>query len=360
MIVVMKERATEAQVQRVVGILSERGFDVHRSTGAHRVVLGIVGDLARVPIRRVERAGGVQRIVRISDPPAPATRPCLPSDSPPLVVAIVGMGLMGGSLAMALRAATRHRIVGCVEPGRRPAGSLRDLVDEVATDPARAVASDVVVFATPVSETLRLLAALGPRARPGSVWTDVGSVKTAICRAAARCVASGASFVGGHPMTGSEKGGLANARADLFEGATWALTPLASRRDAGALRRLREIARSIGARPLVLGAGEHDRIVAFTSHLPQIVASALAASGRDVLRTADGRRLAGPGFRDTTRLADSNEAIWHDIFVQNRGALRAALRTFMERLTRASDLSSRQVGDLFRRAHDARRALYRR
>lgn len=360
MIVVMQEQATESDVQHVVGILSARGLDVHRSTGMHRVVLGIVGDLARVPVRRVERAGGVQRVVRISDPPATAKQRSLPSDVPPRVVSIIGMGLLGGSLAMALRAATGHRLVGCIEPGRRPDRRLRELLDEVTTDPARAVAADMVVFATPVSETLRLLEALGPRARPGSVWSDVGSAKTAICRAAARFVASGASFVGGHPMTGSEKTGIAHARADLFEGATYALTPLAARSDARALRWMSGVVKSVGARPLVLGAEEHDRIVALTSHLPQIVASSLAASARQVLRTANGRRLAGPGLRDTTRLADSSEAIWSGVLVQNRGALLVALRAFMERLSRVSDLSPRQMGILFRQAHEARRELYRR
>jgi prephenate dehydrogenase len=161
-------------------------------------------------------------------------------------------------------------------------------------------------------------------------------------------------------MTGSEKTGIAHARADLFEGATYALTPLAARSDARALRWMSGVVKSVGARPLVLGAEEHDRIVALTSHLPQIVASSLAASARQVLRTTNGRRLAGPGLRDTTRLADSSEAIWSGVLVQNRGALLVALRAFMERLSRVSDLSPRQMGILFRQAHEARRELYRR
>ncbi len=360
MIVVMRERATESQVERVIGILTRAGLDVHRSTGAHRVVLGVVGDLARVPLRRVERSGGVQRVFRISEPPPPARRAARPRGAPPLTIAIVGMGLMGGSLAMALRASTRHRVVACLERGRRPGRRLRGLVDEVTTDPERIASADVVVLATPVGEAVRLIEALGPRARPGSVWTDVGSVKTPICRAAARFMAKGAVFVGGHPMAGSEKRGLANARADLFEGAAYALTPVSSRDGAAGLRRVRGIVRSIGARPLVLGPGEHDRIVAFTSHLPQIVATALAAAARGVLRTSRGRRLAGSGFRDTTRLADSSAGIWRDIVAQNREALRAAMDAFTEHLARPDPLSPRGVDSLFRGAHAARGRIRRR
>ncbi len=360
MIVIMKERVTEAQVQRVIGLLSREGLGVHRSTGVHRVVLGVVGDLARVPVERVGRSAGVQRIVRISEEPLPALRPPRPGDGPRWTIAIVGMGLVGGSLAMALRAATRHRLVGCVRPRDLPAPGPRGLVDEITADPARAAAADVVVLATPVSETLRLLETVGPLARPGSVWTDVGGVKAPVCRAASRCVRGGATFVGGHPIAGSEKSGFAHARADLFVGATWALVPAAAARGAAALRRVRTIVKAVGARPYLVDAVEHDRVVAFTSHLPQLVASALAAAGRGVLRAEAARRLAGSGFRDTTRLADSDPGIWKEIVVQNRGAIGAAMEVFMKEMPRAGDLEPRQVGELFRRAHDARRRLYRR
>lgn len=360
MIVVMKEHVTEAQVQRVVGILSGRGLGVHRSTGAHRIVLGIVGDLARVPLARIERSAGVQRVVRITEECVPALLPPRPDGAPPRRIAIIGMGLVGGSLAMVLRATTRHRLIACVVPRRTSSRLPSGLVDEVTSDPARAAEADVVVLATPLSEILRLIERFGPRARPGSVWTDVGSVKGLVCRAASRFLARDATFVGGHPIAGSEESGLSHARAGMFAGATWVLTPPIGADGPAALAFVRGIAKAAGARPLSMPAEEHDRVIAFTSHLPQLVASALAAAGRDVLRARRARRLAGTGFRDTTRLADSEARIWKDIVDQNSGAIGAAMEAFMEQVSPAGGLTPREVGELFRRAHDARRRLYRR
>jgi prephenate dehydrogenase len=247
-------------------------------------------------------------------------------------VAVVGLGLIGGSLARALSRAG-YPVIGVDRPvvARRARASGAVARTAASVDVAAGL-SDVLVLAAPPAANLRLLRGLARRSRPELVVTDVGSVKGPICREADRL---GLVFVGGHPMAGTEGSGFDASSASLFRGRSWILCPglRASGRAVAAMRRL---ARDAGARPVRMSPAEHDRTMAFLSHLPQIVSWALvdAARADPVAR----RRLsaAGPGFAGMTRLAASPPALWREILAQNRGETARALAAFMRALRRRS------------------------
>ena len=182
-----------------------------------------------------------------------------------------------------------------------------------------------MVLAAPPEANLRLIRRV---ARPGLVVTDVGSVKGPILREARRRGLT--AFVGGHPMAGGERAGFGASSADLFRGRRWVLTPGGA--PPAAVARVRAIVRAAGARPVTLDAAEHDRAAAFLSHVPQIAAWALLAAARGDAVARRHLAVAGPGFRDMTRLAKSPPRLWREILRQNRrevaralAALRAAL-----------------------------------
>jgi len=245
-------------------------------------------------------------------------------------IAVAGLGLVGGSLARGLTRAG-HRVMG-VDALAVRARALRAGAVAVTAPRIEAAAKDcdVLVLAAPPEANLRLLRRVARVARPGLVVTDVGSVKAPICREAARLGLG--SFVGGHPMAGSEGAGFSASSADLFRGRAWILTPV--ERSGRALRVVSRLVRALGARPVILPPGEHDRLVAFVSHAPQLVAWALAeASGRDAV-AARHLGLAGPGFRDMTRLAGSPRGLWREILGQNRTEVARALAAFRRALRR--------------------------
>jgi len=243
-------------------------------------------------------------------------------------VAIIGLGLVGGSLARAL---TRkgYRVTGIDWPLVVRQAQRTRAITRGATRAEAAARSDVVVLAAPPATNLRLLKRLAKVAPPGLILTDVSSVKRAIVGEAARLGLRG--FVGGHPMAGTEKQGFSASRADLFEGATWWLVPSRSRR---ANRAVRTLVRDAGARPVITAAARHDRVMAFLSHAPQVVAWALLDAARADPVARRQLRHAGPGFRGMTRLARSPRALWHDILGANRVEVTralAALRRALER-----------------------------
>jgi len=244
-------------------------------------------------------------------------------------IAIVGLGLIGGSLARAL-SASRYRVLGVDRPtALRRALAARAIARGFASVHAAAAEADVVVLAAPPAANLTILRGLTGAVRAGLVVTDVGSVKGPICREAARLRLSG--FVGGHPMAGAERSGFAASRGDLFRDRPWVLTPDGAPR--GAVARVRALVRATGARPVVVDAAVHDRTVAFLSHVPQIVAWALADAARGDALARRHLALAGPGFRDMTRLAASPRALWREILGQNRSEVGRALRAFRARLS---------------------------
>jgi prephenate dehydrogenase len=249
-------------------------------------------------------------------------------------VAIIGLGLVGGSLARAL-ARKRYRVIGVDRRAAALRQARRSRLFALTTSSlghAIARADLVVLAATPSANLvlLRRLARAAVRNRKPLFVTDVSSVKRRICALGA--LLSGVEFVGGHPMAGRERSGFAASRAELFRGRPWVLAPGASRR---AQRLVRRIVRDAGARPVVVAPAEHDRAVAFLSHLPQLVAWALRdAVARDPVA---GRRsaLAGPAFADMTRIARSPRRLWRQILDANRGEVARALRAFRAALAAA-------------------------
>jgi prephenate dehydrogenase len=250
----------------------------------------------------------------------------------------VGLGLVGGSLARALTA-SGHRVVGIDRDEVRRTARRAGAVAATAATVEGIGSVDVVFLAAPPSANRALLRRLTRAARPRFVITDVGSVKGPIVADAARLGLD--SFVGGHPMAGTERRGFEASRADLFEGATWWLVPAA---DGRAVRTVRGLVRAVGARPRSIGAEEHDRVVAFLSHIPQLTSWALAEAARadPVVR----RHLAGagPGFRDMTRLAHSPRRLWREILQENETEVQRALAEVVRRLTGQPRRGGRSAG----------------
>jgi prephenate dehydrogenase len=241
-------------------------------------------------------------------------------------IAVVGLGLVGGSLARALTTAG-YRVLGIDRPQVRRAARAARAVAETASAVERAASADVVVLAAPPFANRALLRRLARVARPDLVITDVGSVKGPIVREAARLRL--ASFVGGHAMAGSEQRGFGASSVDLFRGAVWWLVPAS---DPRATRTVRSLVRAVGARPVIIDAAGHDRVVAFLSHVPQVTSWALieAARADPVVRRHLGS--AGPGFRDMTRLARSPKGLWSEILRENRAEVARGLAAVARRL----------------------------
>jgi len=249
-------------------------------------------------------------------------------------LAIVGVGLLGGSLARAVRAhALAREIVGIGRDLGRMQAALRDgALDRATTDVADGVAgADRIVLAAPVLTNETLLARVWPAAPAGAVVTDVGSTKQGIVAAAERLGAGrrDVSFVGSHPMAGSERAGYAAARVDLYRGATVVLTPTEAT-DAAAAKSVGELWSALGARVVVLDPAAHDRAVAAVSHLPHVAAWALVDAV--MAFEPDALQIAGRGFRDTTRIAASDPDMWREILVDNREAVGASLQAFRRAL----------------------------
>ncbi|MET0851583.1 MAG: prephenate dehydrogenase/arogenate dehydrogenase family protein [Candidatus Rokuibacteriota bacterium] len=248
-------------------------------------------------------------------------------------LAVVGLGLLGGSVAKAARTrGLARRIVGVA---RNPAAleAARDdgTVDLLTSDLGPGLAeADLCVLATPVAVLESMLPAVWQAAAPHAMITDVGSTKARIvARADALAATRPLRFVGSHPMAGSERTGYAVARADLFEGATVVLTPSA-RTDAAALARVGEFWLATGARLVRLDPASHDRAVAAVSHLPHLVADALVDA---VIRMDPAFfDIAGRGLKDTTRIAAASPPLWREIFQDNREALGEALGAFRKGL----------------------------
>lgn len=245
------------------------------------------------------------------------------------VVVIVGLGLVGGSLARALTRAG-WRVVGVDRPPvLRRAKSACAIRSGVSRLERAVLDADLVVLAAPPRANLALLRRLA-RSGTGAVITDVGSVKGPICREARRLGLD--RFVGGHPMAGTEGSGFGASTAGLFRGRTWVLTPAPP----SATRVVRALVRAVGARPVVMGDSAHDRSVAFLSHVPQIVSWAILAGAEGDPVARGNRRIAGPGFHDMTRLARSPRGLWRDILSENRVEVARALRGLLRALISSS------------------------
>jgi prephenate dehydrogenase len=262
-------------------------------------------------------------------------------------IGIVGLGLIGGSIALAARELWPASLVIAVDNKDVLETAMRLHAIDVAADDLIVLAeADLVILAAPVKQNIELLAELDSNVRQPAVVTDTGSTKREIMAAAAALPAR-FTFVGGHPLAGAARGGLEHARPDLFVGRPWLLTPNGARgssppHDAFTDRlglgggggpsdtsgpgvaKLTDFVRALGAEPRVIGAAAHDRMLAFLSHLPQLTASALMQVVGDAVGQ-EGLALAGRGLADTTRLASSPPDIWKDIAATNADEIGPAL-----------------------------------
>ncbi len=277
-------------------------------------------------------------------------------------ITIIGTGLIGGSLALALR---KHkfpgRIVGCDRDATLEKARRRGAIDDATSNPADAVrGSQLVVLATPVLAIVDLIDRLGPVLPARTLLTDVGSTKSVVIERAVKVFGSNAGkrFLAGHPMAGKESSGVDYADADLFQNAIWFITPLPGQSLNDSL--LAEYASwidRIGARIAMLPAEEHDRLCAWISHVPQMISTALAAAlveefGAEApLLAAGGRAL-----QEMTRISASPYSMWRDIAISNQNNLEKALWKVEQRLAHIREnLSTRELADEFERAHQLRK-----
>jgi prephenate dehydrogenase len=271
-------------------------------------------------------------------------------------IAVLGVGLIGGSIGLAAREHVEGvEVVGC---GRNPdnlrAARERGAISSAAGSVAEALEGAELCFAcAPVGALPDQVRSALAAAAPGCAVTDVGSTKQDLL-----AQVEDPRFIGGHPVAGAETAGVAHARADLFQGAVWYLTPHA--RSEGLLyERLHRFVVDVGARPVAVAPETHDRLVAVFSHLPHVLANVLAsqAAGR-LLDHGEALRQVGPSFRDMTRVAGANTQMWSDIYRANRGAIVEEIRAFRRELERVEELLG--AGDTAAwndRARDDRRAL---
>jgi len=287
-------------------------------------------------------------------------------------ITIIGTVLIGGSLGLALKRARsrgkgfKFKIVGCDRADVLAAARKRGAIDRGETDPGQAVrGSDLIILATPVGGIIDFLDRIGPKLPKNIFVTDVGSTKEEVVARARHVFGPAAAqrFLGGHPMAGKEHAGIAHADAALFRNALWFLTPAHNQDlDEGPAADWAELVAAIGARVTTITPEAHDRLVAWTSHVPQLLATALASSladfaeqlaadaGDDML-LSDPRQAGGRGLRDMTRLASSPYEMWRDIALTNTPNIAEALSRLEQKLAHIREnLRTRELEEEFRRA----------
>jgi prephenate dehydrogenase len=280
-------------------------------------------------------------------------------------ITIVGTGLIGGSLALALKKRKfAGKIVGCDRDATLEKARNRGAIDEGFSNPGDAArGSQVVVLATPVLATVDLIERLGPALPAKTLLTDVGSTKTVVATQALKVFGrnAGRRFLAGHPMAGKELSGVDYADADLFQNAVWFLTPLPGQNlenlSDGLVGELAGWIDQIGARIAVVPPDEHDRLCAWISHLPQMISTALAAAlveefGEEApLLAAGGRAL-----REMTRISASPYSMWRDVAITNTKNIEDALLKLEQRLSHIREnLGTRQLAEEFELAHQLRK-----
>ncbi|HEY3968094.1 MAG TPA: prephenate dehydrogenase/arogenate dehydrogenase family protein [Planctomycetaceae bacterium] len=253
------------------------------------------------------------------------TQPTAEVSQPFSTVAIVGVGLIGGSIALAIKQhAEAHTVIGVGRSASRLAEARRrGIIDEATIDLAAAARqSDLLIFCTPVDRIVSGVREAALACRPGTVITDAGSVKGGICRDLAAGLPQGVAFVGSHPLAGSEQQGFEHADGKLFENRMCVVTPLpATPRETVA--RISEFWHGLGAKTIEMTPEAHDRALAETSHLPHLTAAALAAT-----LAPENQILAATGFRDTTRIAAGDPDLWTAIFLGNREQMLSSLAKY--------------------------------
>jgi prephenate dehydrogenase len=278
-------------------------------------------------------------------------------------ITIVGVGLLGGSLGMAVKA---RRLAGEVVGYVRRSSSIPDCqragaVDSCTCDLSAAVTdSDLIVLCTPLARMLPLVEQMLPSLKRGAIVTDVGSVKASVVKEVEALVArAGGRFIGSHPMAGAEKTGVSAARADLFEHAVCVVTPT-RKSNRAALGKVERLWNGVGGRVLRLTPGAHDALVSRSSHLPHIAAATLANLVLNPALPQEQPQLCANGFRDTTRIASGSPEMWRDIAMANRRNLSKALDRFIADLRKLqrglTDADERAITRFFEQAKQRRDA----
>jgi len=293
----------------------------------------------------------------------------LPSDPPPFArVAVVGLGLIGSSVARAARAAwPAARVSGFdADPAVRDAARTLDFA-EVADAAADAVAdADLIVLCVPVGAMAAAAAALAPHLARGAAVTDVGSCKASVAAALADALPPGTTLVPAHPVAGTERSGPDAGFAELFRGRWCILTP-AAHADPAAVARVDAFWRGLGARTAAMSPERHDRVLAVTSHLPHLIAYTIVGTASDMenrgeeVTAGEVITYSAGGFRDFTRIAASDPTMWRDVFLHNRDAVLDVLQRFTEDLSHLQRAIRRGDGDLlfdlFTRTRAIRRGI---
>jgi prephenate dehydrogenase len=271
---------------------------------------------------------------------------------------IAGVGLLGGSFALAAR---RAGLVGELVGLGRSRENLevalaRGIVDRISQDPVEAArGADLALLAVPVASLASVARQLAPALRPGAVVTDVGSVKSRVVDECAAALPAGIHFVGAHPIAGTEDSGAASAQVDLFRDTLCIVTPRGDT-DAAALERVEALWRGVGCRVERMSPARHDEMLAWSSHVPHMLAFALMHSA-----PPETHAFAGPSFRDVTRVAASPPEMWRDIAAYNADAIGAGLDAVLATLRRLREAIARgdtkETSSLFTAARAARRAL---
>ena len=281
-------------------------------------------------------------------------------------VTIIGTGLIGGSLGLALKKRRlASQVIGCDRAPVLERAQECGAIDAGTTHPLDAVrGSDLVVLATPVLPILDLIDRFGPSLPSKTLVTDVGSTKSDIVQRAAKSFgrSAGQRFLAGHPMAGKEHAGVEFANADLFEGAAWLFTPIPRQNvHAGLCGEFIQCAEKMGAKIAVVDAADHDRFCAWISHLPQMISTALAASlveefGPD----APALDIGGRALREMTRISGSPYSMWRDIAITNKNNIAGALLKLEQRLAHIREnLDSKQLAEEFEQAHTLRKSPIR-
>lgn len=244
---------------------------------------------------------------------------------------IIGLGLIGGSMAIAIKKRGLVQSLLAADTSREALEVAREknIIDGTVELPAGVSDVNLIILATPVLDAGEILEQISPHLSPGTIITDVSSTKEQIVKLASSILPGNVCFIGGHPMTGSERNGFTSAKGELFENANYILTPERKTRYVSVVK-LKMLLKAIGATPLEMSPNEHDKLISVVSHLPHLIATALvntlaASSESDRLIN-----LVAGGFRDTTRIASSDSRLWQQILLSNRQELIKTLDKFTE------------------------------
>lgn len=280
-------------------------------------------------------------------------------------VAFLGIGLIGSSLARAVRRANMAKSIVTFDANPDHAARARALgvVDETAASAIAAVAgADLVIFSVPMGAYAELAAEIAPHLAPGAIVSDVGSVKVAAIRDLGPHIPEGVHLVPAHPIAGTENSGPDSGFAELFTG-RWAIVTPPPGTDEAIVQRVVDLWRAVGSEVEIMEPGHHDRVLAITSHLPHLIAYTIVGTATDLESTLQQEviKFSASGFRDFTRIAASDPTMWRDVFLNNREAVLDVLQRFTEDLTALQRAirwgEGEQLFDLFTRTRAIRRSI---